>query len=237
VIQIGQDEKVTAVLTLPRIYENGDGYFIMGTVDGTIKKTEIKAYSNVRKNGIIAINLAKGNSLRWVRPSTGQDNVMMVTAKAQAILFKEGDVRPTGRSAAGVRGMKLRPDDQVVAMDVLTDPQLKTADILVVFENGFGKRSAVEHFDIQNRGGMGIKAAAVTPRVGNVVYSAVTEDEGHELMLISSKGTILKTPLKSVKKLGRVTQGVTLMRLGDSDKVASATLLAEAEVVGGDSEE
>ncbi|MEI6477851.1 MAG: DNA gyrase subunit A [bacterium] len=232
IIQIGQDEKVTAVLTLPRALENGEGYFIMGTIDGTIKKTEIKAYANVRKNGIIAINLAKGNTLSWVRPSTGQDNVIMVTSKAQAIIFKEADVRPTGRSAAGVRGVKLRPDDMVVSMDVLNEQQLKKADLLVVFENGFGKRSALEHFDIQNRGGMGIKAAAVTPRVGNVVYAAVVEDEGHELMMISSKGTILKTSLKSVKRLGRVTQGVTLMRLGSGDKVASATLLAEKEEGG-----
>jgi DNA gyrase subunit A len=228
-IQIGQDEKVTAVLTRPKAEEASEGFFIMGTVDGTIKKTEIKAYANVRKNGIIAINLASGNRLKWVRPSSGEDVVMMVTAKAQAILFKESDVRPTGRSASGVRGMKLRPDDAIVAMDVLTNEQLKKADVLVVFENGFGKRSALTHFDIQNRGGMGIKAAAVTQRVGSVVFSVVVEDAEHDLMLISSKGTILKIPLKSVKVLGRVTQGVTLMKLGGGDKVASAALLSQRE--------
>jgi DNA gyrase subunit A len=220
---------VTAVLTRPKAEEASEGFFIMGTVDGTIKKTEIKAYANVRKNGIIAINLASGNRLKWVRPSSGEDVVMMVTAKAQAILFKESDVRPTGRSASGVRGMKLRPDDAIVAMDVLTNEQLKKADVLVVFENGFGKRSALTHFDIQNRGGMGIKAAAVTQRVGSVVFSVVVEDAEHDLMLISSKGTILKIPLKSVKVLGRVTQGVTLMKLGGGDKVASAALLSQRE--------
>jgi DNA gyrase subunit A len=219
-----------AVLTLPKAQESAEGFFIMGTVDGTIKKTEIKAYANVRKNGIIAINLASGNKLSWVRPSTGNDVVMMITAKAQAILFKETDVRATGRSASGVRGMKLRPDDQVVAMNVLTNEQLKTANVLVVFENGFGKRSALTHFDIQNRGGMGIKAAAVTPRVGSVVFAAITDDkEKYELMLASSKGTIIKTPLSSVKLLGRVTQGVTLMRMNAGDKVASAALLGEKE--------
>lgn len=225
-IQISQDEKVTAVLTLPKDQENSDGYFIMGTEDGTIKKTEIKAYANVRKNGIIAINLAPGNHLLWAKPSNGEDVVLMVTAKAQAILFNEKDVRPTGRSAAGVRGMKLRPDDIVVAMDVLSKVQLEKASILVVFENGFGKRTPLSHFDIQLRGGMGIKAAAVTPRVGSVVYAAVVNDDEGELMLISSKGTVIKTAMKSVKLLGRVTQGVTLMRLDSGDKVASATTLS-----------
>jgi DNA gyrase subunit A len=230
VIQIGQDEKVTAVLTLPKAQDNKDGFFIMGTEDGTIKKTEIKAYANVRKNGIIAINIAPGNRLLWVAASTGNDNVMMVTAKAQAILFKEADVRATGRSAAGVRGMKLRPDDTVVAMDVLTDAELQTAKILVVFENGFGKRSPLTHFDIQNRGGMGIKAAAATAKVGSVVFSSVVEDDSGELMLISSKGTVLRIPMKSVKELGRVTQGVTLMRLSAGDRVASAVVFDKEEL-------
>lgn len=228
VIQIGQDEKVTAVLTLPKASALNEGYFLMGTVDGTIKKTEIKAYANVRKNGIIAINLASGNQLQWVKATSGKDITLMVSAKSQAILFKEEDVRPTGRSAAGVRGMKLRPDDQVVAMDILTPEQIEKADILVVFENGFGKRSALKHFDIQNRGGMGIKAAAVTPRVGSVVYAAITEDLGQDLMIISNKGTLIKTPLKSVKQLGRVTQGVTLMRLNEGERVVSAALLSKA---------
>lgn len=228
VIQIGQDEKVTTVLTLPKSVESGEGFFIMGTEDGTIKKTEIKAYANVRKSGIIAINLSRGNRLLWAHPSTGNDAVMMVTSKAQAILFKETDVRPTGRSAAGVRGMKLRPDDLVVAMDVLNPTQLSTSSILVVFENGFGKRTMLSNFDLQYRGGMGIKAAAVTPKVGRVVYSAIVENDNCELMLISSQGTALRIPMKSVKLLGRVTQGVTLMRLDSSDKVAGATILRDS---------
>ncbi|MBU6389053.1 DNA gyrase subunit A [Patescibacteria group bacterium] len=227
VIQIGQDEKVTAVLTLTKEQEKAAGFFIMGTTDGTVKKTEISAYANVRKNGIIAIKLAPKNSLRWVKPSNGSDVVLMVTAKAQAILYKESDVRPTGRSAAGVRGMKLRPEDRVVAMDVLTEKDLKTATILVVFENGFGKRTPLSHFDIQNRGGMGIKAAAVTPRVGTVVFAEVVADTSGELMLISGRGTIIKTSMQSVKQLGRVTQGVTLMRLESGDRVVSAAVLSE----------
>jgi len=231
VIQIGQNEKVTAMLTLPKEREASGGYFIMGTTDGTVKKTEIKAYSNVRKNGIIAINLAQGNALQWVQPSDGKDNVLMVTAKAQGILFKEGEIRPTGRSASGVRGMKMRPDDHIVSMDVLADEELTRDNMLVVFENGFGKRTALTEYDLQHRAGMGIKVAAVTAKVGNVVHASVVPGDEGELMLISSKGTIIKTPLKSVKKLGRVTQGVTLMRLNGTEKVASAAILSEDEIV------
>lgn len=228
-IQIGQDEKVTAVLSLPKERELSGGYFIMGTTDGTVKKTEISAYQNVRKNGIIAINIAKGNHLHWVKPSMGEDNVLMVTAMAQAILFQESEIRPTGRSASGVRGMKLRPDDQIVAMDVLSTPELKVADMIVVFENGFGKRTPLSNYDIQHRAGMGIKAAAVTAKVGSVIHASILNgDKGH-IMMISSKGTVLKTPIQSVKRLGRVTQGVTLMRLNSPEKVASVTFMAESD--------
>jgi DNA gyrase subunit A len=230
VIQIGQNEKVTAVLTIPKEREQAGGYFIMGTTDGTIKKTEIAAYSNVRKNGIIAINLSKGNILQWVRPSSGNDLVLMVSAKSQAILFKEDEIRPTGRSASGVRGMKLKAEDQVVSMAVLNELQLAASDMIVVFENGFGKRTRLSEFDIQHRAGMGIKAAAVTTKVGAVVFAEVTDGETGEIMFIGSKGTVLKTPLNSVKRLGRVTQGVTLMRLNGAEKVASVTVLDEEEI-------
>ena len=226
-IQIGQDEKVTAVLTLQKGQDIADGYFIMGTTNGTIKKTEVKAYANVRKSGIIAITLDPNASLRWVKYANGSDIVLMVTAKSQAIVFNETDVRSTGRSSAGVRGMKLRPDDEVVAMDVLTAEQLKKAEMLVVFENGFGKRTPLSHFDTQKRGGVGIKAAAVTNKVGNIVFAGVVEGTSGSLMLISKQGTVIKTPLSMVKSLGRVTQGVTLMRLSAGDAVASATVMSE----------
>jgi DNA gyrase subunit A len=229
IIQIGQNEKVTAMLTLPKEADKGGGYFIMGTLDGTVKKTEIAAYANVRKNGIIAINLAPGNKLHWVCPSNGSDVVMMTTARAQSILFKEGEIRPTGRSASGVRGMKLRPDDRVVAMDVIPESSLQTDQMIVVFENGFGKRSQLTHFDIQHRGGIGIKAAAVTPKVGEVVFAKILDNDKGELMMMSAQGVVLKTTIKSVKSLGRVTQGVTLMRMASGDRVASATVLDEAD--------
>ena len=240
-IQIGSDEKVTAVLTMNKLEETKGGYFIMGTLDGTVKKTEISAYNNVRKNGIIAISLNGTNRLGWVRVSGGEHNVLLVTAKAQAILFKESDIRSTGRSAAGVRGMKLRPDDKIVAMDVLSVEQLAKDQMLVVFENGFGKRSPLSHFDIQGRGGMGIKAGAITTKGGGIVYAAIVNDTHAELLMISKSGTVLKLAMESVKSLGRVTQGVTLMRFGKDDKVASAALLLKAvdgeEVIGSSMDE
>lgn len=226
-IQIGQDEKVTAILTLPKNQDINDAYFIMGTTNGTVKKTEIKAYANVRKTGIIAISLDKGSKLRWVNVSYGKSIVLMVSAKSQAVLFNESDVRSTGRSSSGVRGMKLRPDDHVQAMDVLTEAQLKTSNMLVVFENGFGKRSPLHFFDIQKRGGVGIKAAAVTAKVGNIVFATCVEGDKGSLMLMSRQGTMIKTPLKAVKLLGRVTQGVTLMRLSSGDQVASAAIVED----------
>jgi DNA gyrase subunit A len=228
VIQISSDEKVTAVLTMNKKEEAQGGFFIMGTTDGTIKKTEVLAYANVRKNGIIAISLNGDNRLGWVCLAAGHHNVLLVTKKAQAIIFKESDVRSTGRSAAGVRGIKLRPDDSVVAMDVLSDEQLKKDQMLVVFETGLGKRTPLANYDVQGRGGMGIKAGAITVRTGTIVFAAVVDDTHAELLLISQRGTVLKLAMDTVKSVGRVTQGVTLMRMPTGDKVASAALLLKA---------
>jgi DNA gyrase subunit A len=231
VIQVTSDEKVTALLCLTKEEEQKAGYFIMGTTDGTVKKTEISAYANVRKNGIIAINLAPGNTLRWAKASSGKDKVFMATEKAQAILFPEEEIRATGRSAAGVRGMKLRPEDRIVGMSVLTDEAITRDDVLVVLENGYGKRTPMKEFDVQHRGGMGIKLAAVTAKVGRVVEVVVTEGDDGALMIISTKGTVIKSKLSTVKRLGRVTQGVTLMRLSGEERVASATVVPD-EVEG-----
>lgn len=230
IAQIMPTDRVTAVLALTKAAVKTGGYFVMGTTDGTIKKTEVAAYANVRKNGIIAINLAKGNELHWVRQTAGKDSVLMVSRAGQAILFKEEDVRPTGRSASGVRGMKLKPDDVVVSMDTLTAEQLQTDDVLTVFARGFGKRTSLAQFDSQNRGGMGVKVGDVTPRTGPVAHaSVVPAGAPGELMLMSSGGVTLKTPLKDVKQLGRVTQGVTLMKMGEGDQVVSVAVLGEEE--------
>lgn len=226
IVQLGPDETVTAMITLTS-KDAKDGYFFMGTRDGNVKKTEIEKYANVRKTGIIAMGLKDRDVLEWVRVTSGKDRIIMVSKQGQAIQFEETDVRPMGRSAAGVRGMKLRDNDQVMALDVVTDPG---EELLVVLENGFGKRTQVALFGAQRRGGFGLRAAKVTPKTGVVIGAElVTGNEG-EVVMISQQGQTIRLPLKSVKRLGRDTQGVTLMRFREADdKVASMTVFRERE--------
>jgi len=227
VIQLAPEEQVTAVITLnKKVFDKSGYYLIMGTEDGTIKKTEISQYKNVRSTGIRAINLREGDKLRWVAPSSGKDFIVEVTKRGQAIIYPETDVRPMGRSASGVRGIRVRENDGVVSMNVIkaTD-NYKEADLLVILEKGFGKRTQIGNFPIQKRGGVGIKAANVTGRTGKVVEArTVTNIEG-EIVITSTKGHVIKTRLKEIKRLGRVTQGVTVMKLNKDDKVVSVAVV------------
>ncbi len=241
-IQISADEKVTAMLTIDPKDKSDAKYFIMGTKRGVVKKTEINAYQNVRKTGMIAIKLNSDDQLRWVKTSTGKDSVIMVSRDGQAIQFPELDIRPMGRSAAGVRGMKLRVDDEVVDMDVIShepvmsDDKRKRAlepDLVIVLENGLGKRTPISSFRDQSRGGVGIKAAKVTEKTGPLVNALVSYGEQGDILLVSHQGQMIRLPLKSVKRIGRDTQGVTLMRLPKADRVASVSLLQKS----GDSED
>lgn len=223
VIQMGPDERVTTMITMDEKEQEKGKYFFMGTVRGVVKRTEAKAYANVRKSGIIAINLNAGDELKWVKPSVGSDHVLMVTKLGSAIHFTETDVRPMGRSAAGVRGVKLRSDDEVIALDVVSNPQV---DLLLVLENGFGKRTKLALFGIQRRGGLGLRAAKVTPKTGPVVGAQLIDSLEGDLVMISTHGQTIRLPLKSVKSLGRDTQGVTLMRFKQrGDRVASLTVV------------
>lgn len=237
IIQIGQDEKVTAILTIPK-NQNGQKYFVMGTVQGQIKKTEIEKYENIRKTGIVAIGLKDKDELKWVKTSEGNDVIVEVSEKGQAICYIESDVRPMGRSASGVTGMRLRNNDRVMAMDIVPekcwphDPVKKNPiepDMLVVLENGFGKRTMIKNFHIQKRGGMGIRAASCTPKTGNVIGMHIVYDDKGDVVLASQKGQFIRMELKNIKRLGRDTQGVTLMRLKEGDKVASVALILPEE--------
>lgn len=234
VLQIGPDEKVTSMLAFDPKEKTAPRYFIMGTKRGVVKKTEIAAYQNVRKTGIVAVKLNSDDQLRWVKTSTGKDSVIMVSRDGQAIQFPEADIRPMGRSAAGVRGMKLRANDEVIAMDVIPSEPIVVGtkrkrvlgpDLLVVLRNGLGKRSALSNFRDQARGGVGIKTAKVTERTGHVVEAIVAYGELGDLIIVSHQGQVIRLPLKSVKRLGRDTQGVTLMRLRQPDRVASVSLV------------
>ncbi len=242
-LQLMPDEKVTSLLVTDPKKQSDAKYFIMGTKRGVVKKTEITAYQNVRKTGMIAIKLNGDDQLRWVKTSTGKDSVMMISRDGQAIQFPELDIRPMGRSAAGVRGMKLRVDDEVIAMDVISHEPIITGDkrkrvvepdLLVVLQNGLGKRTPVSSFRDQSRGGVGIKAAKVTNKTGQVVEAQVSYGEQGDVIIVSHQGQVIRLPLKSVKRIGRDTQGVTLMRLPASDRVASVSLVQKEE---GESEE
>ncbi len=218
------------MITLTTKGQGGLKYFFMGTHHGVVKKTEIEKYKNVRTSGIIAIGLKDDDALHWVKPTTGNDTLMMVSKNGQAIQFLETDVRPMGRSAAGVRGMRLRAGDHVMAMDIIPSPE---ADLLVVLGKGFGKRTKSEHFGIQKRGGIGVRTAKVTSKTGEVIAAQIVEGDEGDVVMISEQGQTIRLPLKSVKRLGRDTQGVTLMRFKDpDDRVASMTVFRKDETEG-----
>jgi DNA gyrase subunit A len=225
-LQLAQGEKITAMIALNG-KDDGYKYLFMTTANGTIKKTKIDDFDNVRRSGLIAITLDKGDTLGWVKPSTGTDQVVITTSDGQAIRFKETDVRSMGRGAAGVRGMKLKSGDTVVGMDVIPKEQ-KDSQLLILTESGFGKRSEVRHYKIQKRGGSGIRTVKITPKTGKLVGAMVMrkgEEEEADLIATSEKGTIIRVPLKSVPVLSRVTQGVRVMRPQSGDKVGSFTIL------------
>lgn len=227
-LQLAPEEKVTAVITIDPKKQNAEKYLFMCTVKGVIKKTLIEAYKNVRKTGLIAIKLNAEDSLKWVVTTSENMGIVIVTRNGQSIHFNEQDARPMGRSAAGVRGIKLRVGDEVIAMNKIVSA---TEDVFTILENGFGKRTPIKYFTKQKRGGIGIRASKVTNKTGKVVEAMVVEGNEGDLVIMSLQGQIIRIPLKSVKRLGRDTQGVTLMRLNKDDKVASMTVFIKEEAI------
>ncbi|PJE57997.1 MAG: DNA gyrase subunit A [Candidatus Portnoybacteria bacterium CG10_big_fil_rev_8_21_14_0_10_36_7] len=228
-LQLSAGETVTAIL--PAEQKLGSGtqqvtakYLVMATENGIIKKTPLEDFANVRHNGLIAIKLHKDDCLRWAQPSVGEDEIIFATAKGQSIRFKEKDVRSMGRSASGVKAVKLKKDDYLIGMDIIRkNAPVDKIKLLVLTENGYGKKTAISQFKVQKRGGSGIISAKVTAKTGLVVYGRIIGDEDQELIIISLKGQVIKTELVSVPVLGRATQGVRIMRLEEKDKICSAT--------------
>jgi len=199
-----------------------DKYLVMSTENGIIKRTKIEDFANVRRNGLIAIKLKKGDKLKWAKLTSGEDEIILVTVHGQSIRFKEKDVRPMSRSASGVRGIRLKKDDKLVRMDIIgKEKEEKDQQVLVVTENGFGKKTDLKNYKQQNRGGSGIKTAKLTEKTGNIVVSYVLRPEQEDLIAISKKGQVIKTKLKSIATLGRATQGVRIMKMNSGDKVVS----------------
>lgn len=197
-------------------------YLFMATKKGTVKKTEIKEFDNIRSNGLIAIALTNDDELIWVKPTTGESEIILVTKEAKSIHFKEEDVRETGRASQGVRGIKLKSSDEVISMDVVRS---KEEFMLTISENGFGKITQLEQFTVQNRGGSGIFAAKVNSKTGNLVIARILDHPQKELLIISAKGQAVRIPTNELPLRNRQTSGVTLMRVKDGDKVTAATII------------
>ncbi|MEK7579968.1 MAG: DNA gyrase subunit A [Patescibacteria group bacterium] len=219
-LNISSDEVITAVVPVSKDKKKEAKYLFMATRDGVVKKVEVEDFANIRKSGLIAINLYEGDSLDWVRLSSGGDDALLVSSEGSAIRFKEKDVRPMGRGAAGVIGIKLGKNDHLVGMEIISS-QAAARQLLVIMENGYGKRTNLNSFKTQKRAGKGIKAAKVTSKTGKIVSAQIVDPEQKELIVISKKGQIIRTDLKSVSVLGRATQGVRVMRMDQGDGVAS----------------
>jgi DNA gyrase subunit A len=226
-INIEQDEVITSTLAYASKTVPGK-FLLMATKNGIVKKTPLEAFGSIRKSGIIAINLSSGDKLGWVRLTGGSDQIILVTKNGMSIKFKESDVRPTGRDTSGVVGIKLRTEDEVVAMDLANDKDM----LVVVMEKGFGKRTKIGTWPTQQRSGQGVKSAEVTTRTGRVVAARALHNENEDLIVTSKSGQVIKLPITDVPQLGRQTQGVILMRFSEKgDKVSTAaTLLPEDRV-------
>lgn len=221
-LQLQPEEKITSMIKIEKDRPK-DGFLFMATVRGTVKKTPVSDYDNIRNNGLITINLDKDDELRWVRVSDGNDEVVISTALGQAIRFKESDTRSMGRAARGVRGIRLRPKDKVVGMDLVDE----TRQLLVMSENGYGKMTKASNFPAHKRGGIGIKAAVVTAKTGPLITVQALDPKALEILMISTKGQTIRVGLKDIPTLGRTTQGVRIMRMSGDDTVASIGLIPE----------
>ena len=198
-----------------------DRYLIMATKKGMIKKTLIDAYDSSRRDGIIAMTIKEGDKLIGVEKSNGSDEVIMVSKNAQAIRFNEKDCRPMGRTSQGVKGMKLSKDDEVLSMMVARELE---GDLFVLTENGYGKRTKLTEYKTQKRGGLGVRTLKITDKKGKVAGAGILKDE-HDVMIISDRGVLIRIPAKSISRIGRSTQGVKVINLGEEAKVASYSIV------------
>jgi len=229
-INIPQDEKLQTVLSLGK--KDAYKFLLMTTHRGTIKKSKLTDFDHIRQSGIIAIKLEQGDSLEWVRPTTGTDQVLIVSKEGKSIRFREEDVRPTARDTMGVRGIELKSGDFVVGKEVfpagreVTDKRRKVfEDVLIITEKGLGKRTSVKNWPLQKRGGQGVKAASINDKTGKIVTCIGVDENVEQVVLTSRTAQIIKLPLRNIPRLGRDTQGVILMRLGKADSVAAVTYL------------
>src|SRR4051812_29413028 len=223
-----QGEQIRAVLQT-RAFEESE-FLVFATKRGMVKKTKLAEYNtNLKADGIIAINLKDGDELVGVRHASAGDDILMVSRAGQAIRFSEKNARPMGRATAGVQGMRLRKGDEVIALAVAQDDD----DLLVVTENGYGKRTQVREYPRKGRGGLGVKTIQLTDAKGKLAGARVVRD-GYQVMLISTGGTMIKMSAEGIKRLGRATQGVIVMRLGKGETVSGIAPVTESDAAGDD---
>jgi DNA gyrase subunit A len=222
-------ETINAMLGITSFEGPEQRFLLMATRQGTVKKTALTDYANVRRNGLIAISLNEGDDLAWVRPTDGTQEVVLVTRQGRAICFAETQIRPTGRDTAGVKGITLGKDDTVMSMAVVpsSGAVAHTSDLLVITSLGYGKRTSMEEYRKQTRGGQGVTTAKLGEKTGTIVAGHIVNEDDAELMLTTANGIVNRLPLAQVRQSGRNTQGVMLIRLGANDSVAAATVIGK----------
>ncbi len=224
-VSLAAEEKVTSLLAMPKeVKAAAELSLLMVTEQGVAKKVKAESFHDVRRSGLIAISLGDGDKLISVSFVTKGDSVVIATSKGQSIRFKESDIREMGRGAVGVRAMKLGKGDKVITAQVVKKDS-KNAELLVISANGYGKKTSIEEYKIQKRGGSGIKTAKVTPKTGDIICSQVVTDQEEEVVSMSQKSQVVRVDIKEIPNLGRQTQGVRIMKLREGDKIASLICL------------
>ena len=218
-LQLQPEEAVSSVINVSKL--NNTNYLFMCTVRGVVKKTPFEQYQNVRSSGLIAINLDEGDELKWIRMTSGENEMVISTSMGQAIRFNESGVRPMGRASRGVRGIRLRTNDKVIGMDVVQD----NSSVFVISKFGYGKRTKISQFTPHARGGVGIRSAVVNTKTGNLIGVQTLKDDSQEVIILSSQGQAIRLGIKDIPELSRATQGVRIMRMNDGDEVVALALV------------
>lgn len=229
VINIEPDDSVRAFINVKTLDDSdyiNNNYIVLCTCKGVIKKTSLEAYSRPRVNGINAITVREGDELLEARMTNGSHEIMLAVRSGRAVRFKESTVRPMGRTASGVRGITLSGDDDVVVGMITVENE--AADVLVVSENGFGKRSAISDYRLTNRGGKGVKTINITDKTGKLIALKDVSDQ-YDLLIITQNGNILRTPVNELRVMGRATQGVKLIDIKENDSIASVAYVEVSE--------
>lgn len=224
-LQLESEEYITSIVAMEKDKNANAPYLIFVTKQGTIKKVSAESFKDVRRSGLIAIKLVPEDELYSACFLQKNSEVIVATKQGQAIRFKDEDVREMGRSAAGVRGIRLKKNDSVIGASIIKKEDTKTATWLVIMGNGYGKQTELSEFKIQGRGGSGVRTAKITTKTGPLISANLVTPESSELIVVSKKGQVIKMEIETIPTLGRDTQGVRVMKLREGDELASATLL------------